>query len=102
MILASQNKEKIKKDVVRCLAQDKEIKRIVIFGSFLTSPDPNDIDIAIFQDSTEPYLSLATKYRRQTRDLARRIPVDIIPLRNNASNNPFLREIESGETIYER
>ena len=102
MILAAQNKEDIKKEVVKCLAQDREIKRIVIFGSFLTSPDPNDLDIAIFQDSTEPYLPLAMKYRQQTRDVARRIPVDIIPLQNKASSNPFLREIESGETIYER
>ena len=102
MISVPESREEIKKEVVRCLAQDPEINRIVIFGSFLTSDDPQDLDIAVFQDSPEQYLPLAMKYRRQTRNLARRIPVDIIPLRNNSTNNPFLYEIESGETIYER
>jgi hypothetical protein len=31
------DKEAIKKDVVRCLAGAKEIRRIVVFGSFLTA-----------------------------------------------------------------
>src|SRR3972149_2710130 len=38
------DKEAIKKDVVRCLAGAEEIKRIAVFGSFLTADDPNDID----------------------------------------------------------
>ena len=42
------DKETIKKDVVRCLVGAEEIKRIVVFGSFLTSEDPNDIDVAIY------------------------------------------------------
>jgi predicted nucleotidyltransferase len=58
------DKEAIKKDVVRCLAGAEEIKRIVVFGSFLTSDDPNDIDVAIFQGSKSTYLDLAMKYRK--------------------------------------
>ena len=51
--------DKEAKDVVRCLAGAEEIKRIVVFGSFLTSDNPNDIDVAIFQGSESPYLALA-------------------------------------------
>lgn len=102
MTLTSTNKDKLKRNLVNCLAQDKEIRRIVVFGSFLSSPEPNDMDVAIFQDSQEAYLPLAMKYRRQTRPVAHHIPLDIIPVRADADQGAFLDEIESGETIYER
>ena len=92
----------LKQELVNCLAEDKEIRRIVVFGSFLTSPDPGDMDVAIFQDGDEPYLSLAMKYRRQARPVARQIPLDIIPLTSNRTSTGFLEEIEAGETVYER
>lgn len=60
------------------------------------------MDVAIFQDSRESYLPLAMKYRRQTRPVAQRIPLDIIPIKADADHSPFLNEIEAGETIYER
>lgn len=101
MILDLQHKERLKKDLVDCLKDDDEIRKIVVFGSFLASPDPQDMDVAVFQDSKEPYLSLALKYRRQIRPVSRLIPIDIIPLRNDLSPNPFLQEIEQGETVYE-
>ena len=62
----------------------------------------NDIDIAIFQNSKESYLPLALKYRRLTRSVSKQIPIDIIPVGNNNSDSIFLKEIESGELIYER
>ena len=30
------------------------------------------------------------------------IPLDIIPLRTGVTNDPFLRKIERGETVYDR
>ena len=75
------DKEAIKKDVVRCLAGAEEIKRIVVFGSFLTFDDPNDIDVAIFQTSKTPYLDLAMKYRKMLHPVLRKIAVDVIPIR---------------------
>lgn len=95
-------KESLKKEIRDCLRTQKEIKRIVVFGSFLNSKNPNDIDIAIFEDSDQAYLDLAMKYRRLTRDIARKIPVDIIPIKSTAQNHSFLSEVESGEQIYER
>jgi hypothetical protein len=42
------------------------------------------------------------KYRRKTRDIARMIPMDIIPLKADIQGDMFLDEIERGEVIYER
>ena len=102
MVLDVQQKESLKNELVACLSGDQEIRRIVIFGSFLDSASPEDMDVAVFQDSSEAYLPLAVKYRQQTRPVARRIPLDIIPLRNDVQDDPFLKEIERGETVYER
>lgn len=72
-----------------------------MFGSFLTSSSPTDMDVAIFQDSDEPYLPLAMKYRSLARPVSARIPLDIIPLRKDATG-PLMEEINRGEVIYER
>lgn len=98
----AEKKDELKKEIIQKLKPEKEISKIVIFGSFLYSSEPHDIDVAIFQDSKENYLSLALKYRKLIRDITRKIPVDIIPLRANISKGSFLSEIESGELIYER
>ena len=102
MVLDTSNKLKIKQELAACLANETEISRIVVFGSFNESDSPADMDVAIFQTSDLPYLPLALKYRRQTRSISRRIPLDIVPVRPNAADSPFLDEINKGETIYER
>lgn len=95
-------KESIKKELIKYLSPEKEISKIIVFGSFVKSKNPNDVDVAIFQNSNESYLNLAMKYRRLTRKIAKMIPLDIIPLKPDAKDNSFLSEIESGELIYER
>ncbi|VEN74221.1 conserved hypothetical protein [Candidatus Desulfarcum epimagneticum] len=95
-------KSEIKKELASSLKSEKEINKIVVFGSFLHSENPGDIDVAVFQDSDESYLDLAMKYRRLTRGVSRRIAVDIIPIKPAARAHSFLSEIESGELIYER
>jgi len=101
-MVTEQNKEALKQRLVNSLKTEKEVCRIVIFGSFLNSSDPHDIDVVIFQDSDEKYLSLAMKYRRKTHDIARRIPLDILPLKAGVQGGFFMDEIERGEIIYER
>ena len=101
-MLTGQQKELLKRELVSSLKSEKEVRRIVIFGSFLNSTDPHDLDVAVFQDSNEKYLPLAMKYRRKTRQVARSITLDIIPLKAGARSDFFLDEIERGETIYER
>jgi len=76
--------------------------RVIIFGSFLNSDDPHDLDVAVFQDSDEKYLPLAMKYRKKARDIGRRIALDIIPLKVGRVGGILMDEIEQGETIYER
>ena len=101
-MITEQQKHLLKQRLVDLLKTEKEVYRIVIFGSFISSNDPHDFDVAIFQDSDEKYLPLAMKYRRKTRDIARMIPMDIFPLKVNAKDGFFLDEIECGEVIYER
>lgn len=103
MITSAQHqKDSLKRELVSCLEGEKEIRRIVIFGSFVKSSEPRDIDVAIFQDSSEKYLPLAMKYRKKTRAIARIIPLDIIPLKAEAGSGIFMDEIAQGEVIYER
>ncbi|MEA3232262.1 MAG: nucleotidyltransferase domain-containing protein [Thermodesulfobacteriota bacterium] len=100
MNIADKTKEIVKREIAVELSIFPEVRRVVVFGSFLTSEEPNDLDIAVFQDSDEGYYPLARKYRRTLRRIARMIPMDVIPVRPNPEG-PFLREIEKGEVIYE-
>jgi predicted nucleotidyltransferase len=101
-MFTEQQKRALKQKLVSSLETEKEVCRIVIFGSFLSSNVPHDIDVAVFQDSDEKYLPLAMKYRRKTRAIARMIPLDILPLKAGVQNGAFMDEIEHGEIIYER
>ena len=101
MKLSKKQKEKIKIQIKNKLSNEEEIQKIIVFGSFVNSNDPNDIDIAVFQSSNERYLDLSMKYRKLMRELITTIPYDIIPIQPNAAGS-FLNDIEAGEIIYER
>ena len=83
------------------LSQFSEVNKVILFGSFLKSNNPNDIDIAIVQNSNDNFLTLSLKYRKVLRDLAKIIPLDIVPIKQN-SNGVFLSEINKGQVVYER
>jgi predicted nucleotidyltransferase len=101
-MFTEQQKQLLKRRLVSLLKTEREVCRIVVFGSFVTSDSPHDLDVAVFQDSDEKYLPLALKYRRITRDIARVIPMDILPIRAGVQGEAFLDEIDRGEVIYER
>jgi predicted nucleotidyltransferase len=101
-MLTAQQRELVKQQLVNLLKTETEVCRIVIFGSLVNSDNPHDLDVAVFRDSDEKYLPLAMKYRRKTRDIARMIPMDILPLKAGVEGDMFLDEIERGEVIYER
>jgi hypothetical protein len=42
------------------------------------------------------------KYRRTLRPVAKRIPLDVIPLRRLPGEGAFIQEIQKGEVLYER
>ena len=101
-MFTEEQKQLLKRRLVNSLKTEREVCRIVIFGSFVNSDDPHDLDVAVFQDSDEKYLPLVMKYRRRTRDIARMIPLDIFPLKAGVHGETFLDEIDRGEVIYER
>lgn len=96
------NKIELKNKIVDSLKGQKEIEQIIIFGSFSKSESPNDIDIAVVQNSNENYMTLSLKYRRLIRSITKEIAVDIFPVMANNRNNFFKSEIETGEVIYAR
>jgi len=83
------------------LSQFSEVNKVVLFGSFVTSHNPNDIDIAIIQNSNDNFLTLSLKYRKVLRELSKTIPLDIIPIKDN-SDGVFLEEINKGQVVYEK
>ena len=83
------------------LSQFSEINKVILFGSFVKSSNPNDIDIAIIQNSNDNFLTLSLKYRKVLRELSKLIPLDIVPIKAN-TNGVFLEEINKGQVVYER
>ncbi|MEW6507809.1 MAG: nucleotidyltransferase domain-containing protein [Bacteroidota bacterium] len=96
------NKNQLKNKIVDLLKGQNEIERIIIFGSFNKCEFPNDLDIAVVQNSSEDYLTLALKYRKLVRDVSKEIAIDIFPVLNKTENSFFKNEVESGEVIYAR
>ena len=96
------NKLEIKNKIVDSLKGQKEIERIIIFGSFNKSDSPNDVDIAVIQNSSDNYITLALKYRKLIRNISKEIAVDIFPFLENNSNSFFTSEVAAGEVIYAR
>ena len=99
--LSDESKNLFAKIIKDELSNFSEINKIVLFGSFVHSGRPSDIDIAIFQNSDMDYLKLAMKYRKALRDLSKEIPLDVIPLRDGIGGI-FLHEIDKGKVIYEK
>ncbi len=102
MNLTPEKKSTMKKALADCLAKAPEVMRVVVFGSFVKEDSVNDIDVAVFQSSSESYLPLAMKYRKMVRAIAREISVDIFPVRTGPQEGSFLKEINQGEVVYER
>ncbi|MBI1937031.1 MAG: nucleotidyltransferase domain-containing protein [Ignavibacteriales bacterium] len=96
------NKTELKNRIVDLLKGETEIEKIIIFGSFNRGDNPNDIDIAVVQNSSDNYLTLALKYRKLIREISKEIAVDIFPVVEKNKNSFFKNEIESGEVIYAR
>ena len=96
------NKAEVKNKIIESFKEQKEVEKIIVFGSFNKTDSPNDIDIAIVQNSNENYLTLALRYRKLIRNISREIAVDIFPISKKNDNSFFTNEVSSGEVIYAR
>lgn len=94
-------KRELMEQLAKALESAPEVRKVVVFGSFLSSPSPNDMDVAVFQESEESYLPLALKYRRIARPVSERISLDIFPVKPGATGR-LIDEINEGEVVYER
>lgn len=97
------DKYALSKDLVSALSTDDQVEKIIIFGSFIRSSSPNDMDVAVFCDSKDDYLTLALALRKKLRKLSRIIPIDLLPI--SIPYDPaalFLQEINKGEVVYEK
>jgi uncharacterized protein len=95
------SKYQIKQAIVEAIKGDAAIHKIIIFGSFLKSDTPNDIDVAVVGEFKQGYLDAAIQLRQHVRQIAKILPVDIVPIQENAPPNSFVQDIFDGEVIYE-
>ena len=84
------------------MQNEQDIHKIIVFGSFLSSETPDDIDVAVLGKFAQGYLEVATRLRKKVRHIAKILPVDIVPIQEAAPPNSFFQEIQKGEVIYER
>lgn len=97
------DKEMLKRNLVNTLAGDEQIEKIVVFGSFAYSSTPHDMDIAVFCNSKEDYLTLALAFRKKLRPLSKLIPIDLVPITIPFDPlSAFLTEINKGDVVYEK
>lgn len=99
--MTTDEKSELLREVSRCLRPATEVRKVVVFGSFLSSDSPNDMDVAVFVDGGISYLDIAMKLRRLAEPVARWIPLDIIPVRPDAKG-AILDAIAQGTVVYER
>lgn len=95
-------KNQIKQAVVDAIKDEKDIQKIIVFGSFLSSETPGDIDVAVLGEFPNGYLEAATRLRKKVRHIAKILPVDIVPILEDAPQNEFVQEIQKGEVVYEK
>lgn len=101
--MAQIDKEMLKRDLVNTLAEDEQVEKVVVFGSFVTSLTPHDMDIAVFCHSKENYLTLALYFRKKLRKLSKFIPIDLLPITIPFDSSAlFMAEINKGEVVYEK
>jgi predicted nucleotidyltransferase len=95
-------KNQIKQAVIEAMKDEQNIRKIIIFGSFLCSEAPGDIDVAVVGKFPLGYLEAASRLRKKVRHIAKILPVDIVPIQEDTPSNSFVKEIQRGEVIYER
>ena len=101
MEIKEKDKNRLIEIIRRRLSSFPEVEQIIIFGSFFQRSNPNDIDIAVVQNSGDNFLTLSLKYRKVLREISKKIPLDLLPV-NKEAQGMMIQEIKRGKIIYER
>lgn len=97
------DKQNIRRQLRTAFIDDGTIEKIVILGSFITSESPNDLDLAVFCNSSDDYLTLSLALRKKLRDISSIIPIDLVPIAMPyGPSAAFMQEINCGEVVYEK
>jgi len=97
------DKLKIRRQLQSVFTDDDKVEKIVVFGSFISSESPHDMDVAVFCNSSDDYLSLALALRKKLRGISSIIPIDLVPIALPYDPSAaFMQEINKGEVVYEK
>lgn len=97
------DKQNIRQQLQTAFVDDGKVEKIVVFGSFVTSEFPQDIDLAVFCNSNDDYLTLALALRKKLRGISSIIPIDLVPIAMPYDPSAaFMQEINKGEVVYEK
>lgn len=101
--MAHIDKKQVKDDLIVALKSDDTIEKVIIFGSFAHVSNPNDLDLAVFCNSSDDYLTLVLALRKKLRGISSIIPIDLVPITMPCDPSaPFMQEINNGEVVYEK
>lgn len=97
------NKQQIRRQLQSAFVDDSTVEKIIVFGSFITSETPHYLDLAVFCDSSDDYLTLALALRKKLRGISSIIPIDLVPIAVPYDPSAaFMQEINKGEVVYEK
>jgi len=61
------------------------------------------LDLAVFCNSSDDYLTLALALRKKLRNISSIIPIDLVPIAMPYDPSAaFMQEINNGEVVYEK
>jgi len=101
--MAHIDKQQIRQQLQAVFVDDSKVEKIMVFGSFFTSESPHDLDLAVFCNSSDDYLTLALALRKKLRGISSIIPIDLVPIAMPYDPTAaFMQEINKGEVVYEK
>jgi len=68
--MACIEKQQIRQQIRSAFVDDSKVEKVVVFGLFITSEFPQDIDLAVFCYSNDDYLTLALALRKKLRGIS--------------------------------
>jgi uncharacterized protein len=97
------DKQNIRQQLQSAFVDDSKVEKIIVFGSFVTSDTPHDLDLAVFCNSSDDYLTLALALRKKLRNISSIIPIDLVPIAMPYDPSAaFMQQINKGEVVYEK